>query len=592
MLRVLLLAIGVIVVVSLLPVESTQPSAFADPAFARFQRRAGEQGRALLWGGDPLVAVVEPYVGAPGDRRLVEYYERGRMELDDTATGGVTEGLLVREMVTGAVQQGDDVMAEEPPADVPILGGADPERADLPTYAEFQPLTAPAAQLPHETIFDTWIDGNGAVSEGAPPVPVVAGQYVAETGHTIPAVFAEWERTEPFGAIDTLRALGYPITEPYWTQTGLGDGGVSLIQLFERRVVVYTPDLPVGERFSLTSAGRHYFRWRYGSDPLATQTNERRSLVPAATGDDDLTMPDGLRVAKLSTDITGIVAFAVAPNGDLALAHEDGSIRIVTPDGDLTAGPDSPFVDGLSAPVALAYSGTDLFVLDADGLYRFRDDDGDRVVDDERTLLTDRFVAESVALVAGPNGSVVLFGQRVSSPKLGQRSAATARSLIQVEAEGAVTELTDLDATMGTALVVDDSGTLWMSDAEQQLQSIDLASDAMTPMLDASALGTDARITDLLVYRPDGANGDPRQDMLALVLDDDGGRIIRLKPALKDTVTTSSSGTGTPVTQAQPGAIIDFITGFDRPSAMAAGLDGSLYVLDIAKGSIFRIHPE
>jgi len=422
LLRVLLLAIVVITVVSLLPVESTQPSAFADPAFSRYQRLAGAQGRALLWGGDPLIAVVEPYIGAPGNRRLVEYYERGRMEIVGVDPGAVTEGLLVREMVSGTVQQGADVVVQEPAADAPILGGASVERADAPTYADFTTLTAPRLAGPGDVVFDTWIDGDGNLSEREPPVPITSGRYVSETGHTLPDVFTAWEQSEPFGAIDTLRALGYPITEPYWITTGLGEAGVSLIQLFERRVVVYTPDLPVGERFSLTDVGRHYYRWRYGVDPRPFQAAENRSILPTESNDSGLTLPEDFRVSALPIDVDGIVDIAVAPNGDLALAYSNGTIRITTAEGQESGG--DPFREGLLDPVAIAFSGTDLYVSDADGLHRLRDANGDRVVDNERTVSMGELEPESVTLVAGLEETLYVSGVRRETPQLGQATTA------------------------------------------------------------------------------------------------------------------------------------------------------------------------
>ena len=71
--------------------------------------------------------------------------------------------------------------------------------------------------------------------------------------------------------------------------------------------------------------------------------------------------------------------------------------------------------------------------------------------------------------------------------------------------------------------------------------------------------------------------------MLALA----DGRIVRLQPARP----AGRDGLASPSTTASPAAIVDFITGFDRPIAMAAALDGSLYVLDAGRGVIYQITP-
>ena len=65
------------------------------------------------------------------------------------------------------------------------------------------------------------------------------------------------------------------------------------------------------------------------------------------------------------------------------------------------------------------------------------------------------------------------------------------------------------------------------------------------------------------------------------------GRIVRLQPSRPD----DRPGIATPSTGSSPAAIVDFITGFDRPTAMVSGLDGSLYVLDSGRGIIYQIRP-
>src|SRR5262245_23614482 len=138
-------------------VTAASPVVFADPAFRTLWRRTDDlaQGRrSYLWG--PLenhVVAREPYAEAPGGFRLVEYFDKTRMERTDPtasrATSGlVTNGPLATEMITGRVQLGDRTFDARPPATVTIAGDAND--ADGPTYATFTKLTT-APPLPADS---------------------------------------------------------------------------------------------------------------------------------------------------------------------------------------------------------------------------------------------------------------------------------------------------------------------------------------------------------------------------------------------------------------------------------------------------------
>jgi hypothetical protein len=116
--------------------------------------------RTWIWGPAPLGApLLEPYLraAAAGSEtangyRWGQYSDKGRMEVTDRGSdpegdpGGtwqVTGGLLVRELVTGQWQVGDDAFESHAPATVNVVGDADDPIA--PTYATFAGLlTAPA----------------------------------------------------------------------------------------------------------------------------------------------------------------------------------------------------------------------------------------------------------------------------------------------------------------------------------------------------------------------------------------------------------------------------------------------------------------
>ncbi len=131
------------------PVSASALVNFADPAFRALWRRTDDlaQGRrSYLWGPidrQTYVIAREPYAEAPGGARLVEYFDKTRMERTDPTgnramPGFVTNGLLATEMITGHLQLGDTMFQTFSPATVTIAGDAsDP---DGPTYATFTAL--------------------------------------------------------------------------------------------------------------------------------------------------------------------------------------------------------------------------------------------------------------------------------------------------------------------------------------------------------------------------------------------------------------------------------------------------------------------
>jgi hypothetical protein len=590
--RALLFAIGVVLVVSTLPVRSSQPSAFADPAFSRFYSRSSGTEQQLLWGGGPLVSLVEPFTGAPGNRRLVQYFERGRMEIADssastTTTGSISQGLLVREMATGYVQLGYDEFVQGEPAPIALFGSAADTGDAALTYAGFEDAVAIEAGNRTGELLDAWIGPGGEISEATPPVDILAGSYEPVTGHNVPDVTASWLKTDPFG-ITPGDALGLPISEPYWTHSGKGDAGISLVQLFERRVVVYTPDLPLAERFSLTSTGRHYYRWRYGNDPGAeAAAAPQRQVLPRLDEVASLSVPDGYRAVALA-EVSDVFDIAVAPDGKLALGYSDGRIELLdprAPNAERTT-----LIEHLANPAGFTWAGTDLYVVDDSGLHRYHDIDADGIADDSETIIDGSFERASVQLAPGPEATLYLTGNPTSNATAASPTAGSP-GLYQIAPEMADDDdIEPIDRASGsiTSLVTDDTGALWLIDAGGKLTQYLPETGAGRVLLDASQFST---VRDLTLYRPDGTSGDPFRDMLALA----DGRIVRLQPSRPDErpgIATPATGSGTAGSgTTSPAAIVDFITGFGRPTAMATGLDGSLYVLDTGRGVIYQIRP-
>jgi hypothetical protein len=223
----------------------------------------------------------EPYAEAAGGVRLVQYFDKTRMELTDRTADPrspwyVTNGLLAKELVTGLLQLGAEEFEAHPPAAIAVAGDAgDP---DAPTYATFTTLLEAAPLAPGLVIVQT-VDRTGSVGQDPELAAygVTAGYFVPETGHTVASVF--WEFMTSAGPVaeggqliearlfeHPFYATGLPLTEAYWTRIRVG--GVPrwvLVQVFERRVLTYTPDNPEGWKVEAGNVGRHYYAWRYES---------------------------------------------------------------------------------------------------------------------------------------------------------------------------------------------------------------------------------------------------------------------------------------------------------------------------------------
>ena len=279
---------------------------FADPAFQHVWERsdylvAQEQvPRSWYWGpvqdSGPLI---EPYAEGDGGGRLVEYFDKSRMEINHP--GGnpsdpfyVTNGLLTVELMTGRVQTGDHGYADNPhspgPAQINLAG--DPSTS-APTYASFAPLTdvgpnppAAADQTGQPAIARIAADGSRLPDDpakAADPQTTIAS-YDDRTHHNIPRAF--WEYLNASGAVTGADgatqtgqlndpwyyASGHPISEAYWTQVTITNHSTRvpelrdvLIQAFQRRVLTYTPGNDPAYLVEMGNIGQHYLQWRYGA---------------------------------------------------------------------------------------------------------------------------------------------------------------------------------------------------------------------------------------------------------------------------------------------------------------------------------------
>jgi len=238
---------------------------------------AGVVARTWVWGPEPFLMLEEPYLDAAGGRRAVQYWDKSRMEVNQPAGDRstrwfVTNGLLVRELVTGQLQLGDSWFVDREPAEIPVAGDLDDQSG--PTYATLRSvLDAPPVPVGAE--IRARLHRDGSLTEDGPG-GVFGAVSVPETGRTIADVFWQFLQAESIiwnGAAfvrgrlfePTFFATGLPITEAYWTRVKVaGQEKDVLIQCFERRCLTYTPDNPPGWKVEMGNVGRHYVLWRYG----------------------------------------------------------------------------------------------------------------------------------------------------------------------------------------------------------------------------------------------------------------------------------------------------------------------------------------
>jgi hypothetical protein len=269
-----------------------QPVAASAPTNEHFRRTwartdepvaRGVVQRTWMWGPGPATGdLPELYREAPGGQRVVQYFDKSRMEIthpdgnpDDTWY--VTNGLLVVELVSGRMQFGDDAFVTLTPAAVNVAG--DPDDPHGPTYATLNLLLdqEPAAV---GSVITQRLDRSGSVTND----PALQGRQATVatidevTQHAIAAPFWTFmnsgglvleggESAQAALFVDPLYATGRPITEPYWTTVRVGGTPLDvLLQCFERRCLTWTPDNPAGWQVEAGNVGQHYYHWRYEVD--------------------------------------------------------------------------------------------------------------------------------------------------------------------------------------------------------------------------------------------------------------------------------------------------------------------------------------
>ncbi len=243
-----------------LSVPANAATNFADPAFQQ-QWTTGEAITPNFWG--PLTLAQdgrqEPYVEATGGMRLVQYFDKARMEKKND--GGVTNGLLATELITGRLQRGDNTFDQGTPAGIPVAG--DPDNLG-PTYASINAnkanLLDNAANITNAPATKA-LKGDGTfgsfTNATADPNTIIA-TFDTTTSHNVPKAFVDYRNKAG------LLTIGLAISESFWSNVKVG-GTLKdvLIQPFERRVLTYTPTNPDPFKVEFGNIGQHYYTWRY-----------------------------------------------------------------------------------------------------------------------------------------------------------------------------------------------------------------------------------------------------------------------------------------------------------------------------------------
>ena len=292
--------------------ESISGSSFGNTwAYTDQPVATGQVSRTWMWGPSAnSPSLFEPYAESPNGQRTVQYFDKTRMEIthpdgDASSIWYVTNGLLAEELITGRLQLGDTQFEQHDPAAVNVAGDANDPNG--PTYATFNPLMDYGA-IPSGWIITQTVDRAGQIGADAnlASYNVRAENVGALTNHNVASVF--WDFMNSSGTIfntdgsygtaplfqNPFYATGYPLTEAYWTTVLVG--GVQkqvLVQVFERRVLTYTPSNPDGWKVEAGNVGQHYYAWRYGvlgktvtanPNPPATWTPPVVATPPPSNG--------------------------------------------------------------------------------------------------------------------------------------------------------------------------------------------------------------------------------------------------------------------------------------------------------------------
>lgn len=294
-------------------VFSQAKTEFAHPAFqANWERTdgpivAGAVKRPYIWGPGPSRALTEPFLGIQGNSHFVQYFDKGRMELNDPNGNPkdpffVTNGLLAVELVSGQLQTGTATYESRAPAAIDLA--SDPDDPTAPTYQSFNGVAnipgAPNERRKTPQVgqpLRTAIDRQGVTQpwpQSHPDYGVRVAYFEETTGHNIPDVFWNYLNTEGLVLVGGdlaqgrlfdpwFKVSGLPISEAYWSYVKVeGRYTDVLTQVFERRVLTFIPHLPTPFKVQMGNIGQHYYEWRYLNPATPVPTPRTGVVTPTA----------------------------------------------------------------------------------------------------------------------------------------------------------------------------------------------------------------------------------------------------------------------------------------------------------------------
>jgi hypothetical protein len=205
------------------------------------------------------------------------------MEVSFADSDYVSNGLLVREMIAGTLQLGDALFEPRTPSYQTVAGDPYELNPTTPTYAAFARVASlyndrRSDDRTGQQVIETLTrDGTANTNAGTAAYGVTYAYYDQELGHNIANNF--WDFMNQSGLVlgdsyyndqvfTWLSVMGLPLSEPYWVQATVG-GQVKdvLVQVFERRVLTFTPSNSPAFQVEMANVGRAYYKWRYGQEP-------------------------------------------------------------------------------------------------------------------------------------------------------------------------------------------------------------------------------------------------------------------------------------------------------------------------------------
>jgi len=255
---------------------------------------AGQSARPYIWGQPGGAVLQENYKEAKGGKRQVQYFAKGRMELTrpELQPGFVGDGRLVLEMISGRVQIADNSYLQFDGCESPVAGANTFARnPGAPSYRAFQSLVAarPSQVGQAVRLVLTNPEAEGFFLRYASLNPDNAlgtlskyAVYIPESGHNVPDVFWNYLNQPDSSGLPLFNwqnLFGLPLTDAYWSKVRGADGTLQdiLVQLFERRTLLYNPAAANGFQVESGDVGTDYYRWRYQLPELPvveTQTEQ------------------------------------------------------------------------------------------------------------------------------------------------------------------------------------------------------------------------------------------------------------------------------------------------------------------------------